>query len=402
MTLADNIERIVLNQSTIKYGDKAVLTNQQVSTIFGIKPSTLRSHVSRHSKRFTDGVDYYLVKGAELRDLKRKQPILANYRINRLMLWTSMGVYVLANSLKAPKAKKLVLVDTEPKEVEENTVKLPMATNSPLERLKHKSFYRYNGVTVYMKSQLASYAKVPIAKIQTAINKHRKDMNETVDFYFVEGHDAMSRIKPFSPYPLTTHKAILWTLSGAIRIITQLDDRVSQVANELKEEVKKNMQQGKQSFSQPDVDKIITKEVPNSKVENSIKSSVQDPTSRVADVFGRPSHYSLDMLSVDYNETPTSLMCSLLDNRVLVKTSVGYRVPSMYAGLDIVDTKELIRYAGTNNVGELYDVPFWTTTGRLFIYWLMKQHNMNVLPTLVPLYEQELADYIKERKEQKD
>lgn len=402
MTLADNIERIVFNQSTIKYGDKEVLTNQQVSTLFGIKPSTLRSHVSRHPKRFTDGVDYYLVKGAELRDLKRKQPILANYRINRLMLWTSVGVYVLVNSLKVPMANTLVLVDTEPKEVKDKTVKLPMATNSPLERLKHKSFYRYNGVTVYMKSQLASYAKVPITRIQTTINKYRKDMNETVDFYFVEGHDAMSRIKPFSPYPPTTHKAILWTLSGAIRIITRLDDGVSQVANELKKEVKEHMQQDMQSFNQPDVDKIITKEVSVPKTENSIESSIQDPTSRVADVFGRPSHYSLDMLSVDYNETSASLMRTLVDSRVLVKTRVGYRVPSMYAGLDIVDAKELIRYAGTNNIGELYDVPFWTPTGRLFIYWLMKEHNINVLPTLSVFYVQELKDYINSRKEQKE
>lgn len=100
----------------IEHNEVRVLTTQQLADVYETEVKNIQMNFKRNEKRFTEGKDYYLLKGEELNQFKNLPSTsgLVDKRAPALILWTERGANRHSKILDTDKAWQQfdVLVET--------------------------------------------------------------------------------------------------------------------------------------------------------------------------------------------------------------------------------------------------------------------------------------------------
>jgi len=98
----------------IEHNNQRVLTTQQLADGYETDAQIIRNNFNRNRDRYTPGIHYYLLEGAEFQAFKATNQIDLPLNINSMYLWTEKGALLHAKSLNTDRAWEVYqeLVDT--------------------------------------------------------------------------------------------------------------------------------------------------------------------------------------------------------------------------------------------------------------------------------------------------
>lgn len=88
----------------IERNGQRLLTTAQLAESYGTDSKRIQVNYNRNKARYEQGVHFFLLEGAELRDFKTSYQIDNSLKINKLYLWTEKGAWLHAKSLGSDEA----------------------------------------------------------------------------------------------------------------------------------------------------------------------------------------------------------------------------------------------------------------------------------------------------------
>jgi len=88
----------------IEHNNQRVLTTQQLADGYETDAQIIRNNFNRNRDRYTPGIHYYLLEGAEFQAFKATNQINLPLNINSMYLWTEKGALLHAKSLNTDRA----------------------------------------------------------------------------------------------------------------------------------------------------------------------------------------------------------------------------------------------------------------------------------------------------------